>query len=325
MRWLLWIVVLTSGLWSGYWFVGSGAVETGARQAIAAQAAMGRTAQAEVSIKGFPNRFDLTLTEPRFGDPALGVVYEAPFVQIFALSYKPWHLIAAFAPEQRLVTPLGTFTLAAEKLQASLVAEPGADLPLDRLAVAGDGLALTAPDGTRTGAAAARLATRRDSSAPHAHEIGLDVTALAPDAARATLAGLPPTVETLRIVAVVALDAPLDRTAAMRPPRLERLTLRETSFRWGSTALAAEGEIAPDAQGRAEGTITIRVTDWRRMIDAAMALGLLRPEIAPTVAEMARLMSEAAGTGDNLDLPLRMTGGRMSLGPLPLGPAPQLR
>jgi hypothetical protein len=151
------------------------------------------------------------------------------------------------------------------------------------------------------------------------------VTALAPDAARATLAGLPPTVETLRIVAVVALDAPLDRTAAMRLPLLDRLTLRETSFRWGTAALAAEGEIAPDAEGRAEGTITIRVTDWRRMIDAAMALGLLRPEIAPTVAEMARLMSEAAGTGENLDLPLRMTGGRMSLGPLPLGPAPQLR
>ncbi|HSF64747.1 MAG TPA: DUF2125 domain-containing protein, partial [Paracoccaceae bacterium] len=102
MRWLLWIVVAAATLWSGYWFAGSRALERGAVQAIAMQAAQGFVSQADVSVQGFPNRFDLTLTEPRFGDPARGLVWEAPFAQLFALSYKPWHLIAAFPPEQRL-------------------------------------------------------------------------------------------------------------------------------------------------------------------------------------------------------------------------------
>ncbi|HSF63062.1 MAG TPA: DUF2125 domain-containing protein, partial [Paracoccaceae bacterium] len=223
------------------------------------------------------------------------------------------------------MTPAGTFTLTADGLRASLVARPTTDLALDRLAVAGEGLALTAPDGARLGAATARLATRRDGSAPHAHEVGLDVTGLAPDPARAALAGLPPVAETLRIVAVAALTAPLDRHAAAAPPTLDRLTLREATFRWGPAALTASGEITADAQGRAEGTVSIRITDWRRMLDAATALGLIRPEIAPTWAEMARRLSEAAGSGDDLDLPLRMSGGRLSLGPLPLGAAPQMR
>lgn len=325
MRWLLWIVVAASALWSGYWFVGRAAVERGTQQALDAAAAQGFIAQAGIGVQGFPNRFDLTLTEPRLGDPATGLVWEAPFAQIFALTYKPWHLIAVLPPEQRLVTPAGTFSLTAGDLRASLVSAPSADLPLERLAVAGQALALVGPGGARLAADSVRLATRRDASAPHAHEVGLDVTGLAPDPARAALAGLPPVAETLRIVAVAALTAPLDRHAGTAAPKLDRLTLREMTFRWGPAALSATGEIVADAQGRAQGTVDIRITDWRRMLDAATALGLIRPEMVPTWAEMARRLAEAAGSGDDLALPLRMEGGRLSLGPLPLGAAPQLR
>lgn len=325
MRWLLWIVVAASALWSGYWFAGRAAVERGAQGALEAAAAQGFVAQAGIAVQGFPNRFDLTLTEPRLGDPARGLLWEAPFAQVFALSYKPWHLIAVLPPEQRLMTPAGAFALTAGDLRASLVSAPSPDLPLERLAVAGQALALVGPDGSRLSAESARLATRRDASAPHAHEVGLDVTGLAPDPARAALAGLPPAAETLRIVAVAALTAPLDRHAGTVPPMLDRLTLREVTFRWGPAALSATGEIVADAQGRAQGTIDIRITDWRRMLDAATALGLIRPEMAPTWAEMARRLAEAAGSGDDLSLPLRMEGGRLSLGPLPLGAAPQLR
>lgn len=325
MRWLLWVVVAAAALWSGYWFAGRAAVERGAQAALQAAAAQGMVAQAGVAVQGFPNRFDLTLTDPRLGDPARGLVWEAPFAQVFALSYKPWHLIAVLPPEQRLVTPAGDVTLTAGDLRASIVSAPSADLPLERLAVAGEALALVAPQGLRLWAETARLATRRDGSAPHAHEVGLDVTGLAPDPARAALAGLPPAAERLRIVAVASLSAPLDRHAGTAPPMLEALTLREVTFRWGPAALSASGAITADAQGRAEGTIDIRITDWRRMLDAATALGLIRPEIAPTWAEMARRLAEAAGSGNDLALPLRMSGGRLSLGPLPLGAAPQLR
>ena len=54
MRRLIWAVLAVSGLWGGYWFVGSTALERAARDWLAA-AAPGVTA-ASVDVAGFPNR-----------------------------------------------------------------------------------------------------------------------------------------------------------------------------------------------------------------------------------------------------------------------------
>lgn len=326
MRRLLWAVLIAAAGWSGLWVAGARVLDRAVMDALA-QAAP-RLAARSHSVAGFPNRFDLTLTEPRLTDPIGGVAWSAPFLQIFALSYRPWHSIFALPPEQRLTWPDGGLTLRAGKLQASLVLRPLSALPLDRLTMVGERLELR-PDGA-TGAtvASVHLGTRPDPGDAHAHEIGLAVRGIAPDPAALALlpAGtdLPPATETLHLDAVVGFTAPLDRFAPQSRPAVTRIDVRALSFSWGDIVLAGEGSLVPDQDGLAEGRIALRLDHWRKAIDAAVAVGALRREIAPTWAEFARRLAETGGNPDRLELPLIFARGRMSLGPIPLGPAPRL-
>lgn len=338
MRWLLWVVVAAGVLWSGVWFAASSALDRAVRAAQAGLAAQGIVASDQgIAVRGFPNRLDLTVTSPRLADPVTGAAYGAPFMQLFTLVYRPWHLIVALPPEQRLTLPGGTEALLrAGKLRASLVAEPALSLPLDRLVLAGEALALTlagpaagpAKGPVTIEAAALNLASRRDPSRAGWHEIGLEISALSPDpavlAALPPGTGLPPAVDFIRLRAFAGLSAPLDRHAGRTRPHLTALELREASLRWGGLTVSARGALAADAAGQAEGRIDIRIEPWPLALRAAVASGLLRPELAPTWAEMARRLAETSPDPDRLDLPLTFARGRMALGPLPLGPAPFL-
>ncbi|MDZ4134328.1 MAG: DUF2125 domain-containing protein, partial [Paracoccaceae bacterium] len=106
MRVLLAVVLGLAMLWGGYWFVGARALEQGGAAWFADQTAQGRIAMRDsFGVRGFPNRFDLTVEGLRLADPATGYGWQAPFVQIFSLTYKPWHIIAALPPEQQFQTP----------------------------------------------------------------------------------------------------------------------------------------------------------------------------------------------------------------------------
>lgn len=326
MRWLLWVVLIAAAAWSGLWVAGARMLDRALADALA-QAAPGVSAQSH-SVTGFPNRFDVTLNNLRLQDPLGGTGWQAPFVQVFALTYRPWHTILALPPEQRLIWPDGGLTLRADKLQASLVLRPVTTLPLDRLTVVGKGLEVRPDFGVGATVASLAFGTRPDPSGENAHEIGLALEGIAPDPAALALlppgTDLPPTTDMLRLDAVVGFSAPLDRFAPQSRPAVTRIDIRALSFAWGDILLGGEGSLAPDRDGLAEGRIALRLNHWRKAIDAAVALGALRPEIAPTWAEFARRLAEAGGNPDRLDLPLIFARGRMSLGPIPLGPAPRL-
>ncbi len=328
MRWLIRLVVLAAVLWAGWWFAGATAINRGVAEATA----QGPLAASDAIVRGFPNRWDLTLTEPRFADPRTGLRWQAPFVQVFALTYRPWHLVAALPPEQVIDTPMGSTTLRAGRMQASLVLHPSADLPLERFALVGDEVELVrapfaaAPSTTR--ARVLRLATRRAAGDPLTHEVGLDLAGLAPDpallAAIPAEHGLPAEIEALRLVVSLSLSAPVDRHLPDRRPVLTALDLSEVQLAWGSIRFTARGRLVPDAEGYAEGTLQLALDDWEAAFDAAGALGLMEPQMVPTWSAFARSLAEAAGTPGRLELPLTLSGGRMSLGPLPLGRAPLL-
>ncbi|MGB8812432.1 MAG: DUF2125 domain-containing protein [Paracoccaceae bacterium] len=327
----LWTVVMGLGLlWGGYWFVGSQAVERGAESWFADQAAQGMIATRDtLVVRGFPNRFDLTVEGLHLADPASGYGWRAPFVQIFSLTYKPWHVIAALPPSQSFQTPFQDVTLTSDKLQGSVVVVPGTALALDRVTAVGDGLALRSSLGWLLAAKQARFGTRPDPADANAHEIGFEVSGLVPDPAlMKVLAGqtnLPPEIEVVRLDSTATLSVPLDRYVAETTPALNKLVIREGLIRWGSLVFFAKGSVVPDAQGFAEGRIDLRIEDWRQALAAAVAMGVIKPEIAPTLDQALGLLAQQSGDPDVLNLPLSFQSGQVSLGPIPLGRGPQLR
>ncbi|MGQ0563690.1 MAG: DUF2125 domain-containing protein [Gemmobacter sp.] len=326
MRRLLGVVLALSALWGGYWFVGATVLERGVRDWLAAQAPQVQAAGADVA--GFPNRFDLTLTDLAVGEGG-PMVWRAPFLQVFALSYKPWHLIAAFPPDQSLVmADGGELGLTADKLQASVVASPSRALTLDRIVVAGEGLALRLAMMPVVQVGELRLGTRRDPSRKDTHDIGLDLVGLRPDPAlNAASAGLrlPQGDATVHVEASIAFSAPVDRFAGQTQPTPEVIEITAMQLVWGEIEIDGTGRLTPDENGFAAGQIDLTLSGWDQALDIAVSAGAMQPGIAATWAEFARRKAETSGQPGRASLPLVMKGGEVWLDFFSLGPAPRLR
>lgn len=329
MRKLLVLLLLGTGLWWGYWFAGSSAVRNGVEQAFAEARAQGLTAERSgLTVAGFPNRFDLTVEGINYADATAGIGWQAPFAQVFAMTWKPWHIIAVLPPEQVVTLPGETVTLASEGLRASLRARPATDLPLAMAIVESGSFLARSSAGWTTGADRAVLSLGAAGGGANDYDLSLDIAGLAPDpgllAQLVPDGSLPATLQTIRLRATLTLTAPLDRHAGQTRPRLMALNLIDTLIGWGALSATASGQIAPDDKGLAAGRIEITVTNWRRIIPVLVASGAVRPELAQTVETMLASLAQQTGDPEVLNLPLVLENGWMALGPVPLGPAPLL-
>jgi hypothetical protein len=328
MRALTWIVVVVAALWGGFWFMASSAVQRGIEGWFADQAASGLVAErAGLRVAGFPNRIDVTVTGLHLADPATGTGWRAPEVQLYSMSWKPWHLIAALRGGQVLDLPGQSVTLDGTDMMASLELHPGTALGLNRIRVTGQGVALTSTAGWTLAAAKVLAATEDDPSLANTHRLGLTVEEVSPDPAFVqALAdpGLPAVIPRLHLDAYATLTAPIDRFAGETHPRLSGLDLRDLSLDWGPLTVRASGKLLPDATGRAEGEIALTITDWRRAMKVIVAMGALTQDQANVLSNGLETLAKAGPDPDVLNLPLKAGNGRMSLGPFPLGPAPRL-
>lgn len=329
MRALTAVVVILATVWGGYWFVGSSALQNGAEGWFQAQSDTGMIATRDsLHVAGFPNRFDLTVEGLHLADPATGMGWTAPLLRLYSLSYTPWHWIATLPPSQTIDLPGQTLSITSTDLRGSLVLVPGTALALDRIAVTGEAVGVSSSMGWTLGAPKLALHSRQDVAATNAHEVDILINDFAPDPSLTAVvarAGLPATLDVVHLAAVLGFSGPLDRFAAEAQPTVTRLSIKEGLIRWGSIALFAKGDVTPDANGMAEGRIDLRIEDWQNALAVAQAMGLIAPEVVPTWEKALAMLAQQSGKPDVLDLPLTMQNGHMSLGFLPLGPAPSFR
>lgn len=334
MRRLVVAVTVAAMLWAGWWAVGAWGARTAFEGWFAAQRDAGWVADyADLGVAGFPNRFDITLSEPRLADPATGWAWEAPFFQVFALSYRPNHVIAIWPNEHLLSAPDGRLRILSNKMQASLVLEAGTALELDRMTLVADTLTLR-PEGGASGEevsmTAFRSAIDREPDAAARYRFGIDAQDLSLPPALRRLVGaddsLPPRLSALRMDMTAEFDRPWDRSAVERArpqPVLIDLTLAEV--KWGDLELALAGKVTVDAAGIPEGRVTIKAQNWQEMLTMARTSGALSAGMADQVEGLLSLLARVSGNPATLDLPVDFVRGLIFVGPAPLGAAPVIR
>jgi len=334
MRRLLVAVVVIAALWVGYWFGAAYLLARGAEGAFAARAEGPRLTQEGLAVTGFPTRFDLSVTEPRVTDATGAAGWTAPSARVTTRAFAPWRAVLDLPERQTVTLPGQEITLNSSAMTATVAVTPGTTLPLDTTEVNVAGLTLDSSAGWTVAVARILGETRRAAGDPLTHDVTLEASSITPDVALrrrlATLSDLPELVDSAKLNAALTFSAPLDRNAAEMQPRLTALRLRDATLTWGRLVLSAQGQLAPDAEGRAEGRIDMVLQGWRDLVPVLVAAQLIKPEVAPTVTralEVVALQGAAAGTPapDRLELPLVLAEGWMRLGPIPLGPAPMLR
>lgn len=324
MRAVLWLVLVLGLLWAGYWFVGSRAVESSVAGWFADQQAAGMVAENKgIAVAGFADRFDLTVTEPKLADPATGWGWQAPFAQVLAMTWKPWHLIAALPHTQEITAPDGQkVNVNSSRLMASLLMKPAVGLPPRRLVVEGEGLALASNAGWTLGADKAVLAAEEDPTRTNSLRLGADVTKITVPASLATLPDLGPEAALIHADVSLGLSEPL--AWAMEGAAVTAVHVTAVQVTWGKMDLTASGEVTANADGLAEGKVDMHLKGWQSLPALVVALGLVPPQNEVTVQRGLEFLSKTGKDPDVLTLPLTFAKGYMSLGPLPLGPAPRL-
>lgn len=327
MRLMLWIIAGLTALYCGYWALAARTIRTGAEATLVALRAEGRGDAEAIEVGGFPARFDVTLTGPQATSPDGAIRWSAGALKFYALSYRPQHVIAVFPAEQQVRFGGEKVNVASAELSASAVFGLAPELPLDHAQAVGTAVSLGSDAGWALAAENLRAAIRRAETAT-AHDIGIEIAGITLSGvpARIVTSGevLPARGERFYLDATVALDRPLDRVAAIEGVQVRAVDIRSLALDWGPAGMSGRGEVALDSDGLPEGRIELSFRNWRAVLRLATALGLVRAETAPTVERALEGLATLGGNAEVLSLPLVFAGGRMSLGPVPLGPAPRL-
>ena len=120
----------------------------------------------------------------------------------------------------------------------------------------------------------------------------------------------------------MALSGGLELLGAAGGPRLLGAEIRALEIDWGQGRVRGSGQIEIDRAGRPQGRIALTVQNWRPVLKSLVGAGALRPETAPTWERGLAQLAAAQGDGATVSLPLVFRQGWMSLGPIPIGPAP---
>jgi len=327
MRILTFIVLALAAVYSGYWYFGASATERAAtQQFVDLETAGWDVTYTDLSTAGFPSRFDTTIKDLTLVSKDGRQTWSLPFAQALSLAYKPNEIIFAFPPSQTLLIDGVPITLASDSLLASIAVSPTPSLALATVTAEVGAFSATADNQRLFGLTSGLAALRANAQAPHGYDAYLDLDGFAlPDQLRIVLdpnGRLPATFGQVTVDSNLTFDADIDRHAAKTQPKLTGLDLKGMTIAWGPLQLRGSGSLQIDSAGVPTGKITLTAENWRQMIPLAVNAGILDAGVARTFENMAGLLS---GGGTQLSTPISFSNGNMSLGPIPLGPAPRFR
>lgn len=314
MKRLILVVILAALTWAGWWFWSAQTLKADITAWFEARESDGWVATySDLTVRGFPNRLDLTISDVTLANPQTNVLWQAPFIQIFALTYKHDHKIVAFPNVQTVTVAARPHEITSEGLRASLVLTQ--DGVIDRLNVEADVLNW---DGVAIANAKAAL-LRQEAQR---YQFGFVAETIA--RAGGKLTPLSETrVDDTQINTVITFDKDWTLSALQdgRPqPREIDVTLM--SYKMASLELDLAGDLAVDPSGRASGKLTLRAANWQTALEQARLGDHLPGSITEKLVQGLSIVAGLKGRADTLDLPLTLQRGQMSLGLIPLGPAP---
>jgi hypothetical protein len=330
MKVLLAVIVIVAAAWSAYWYVAQRSARAGFERWFAERRADGWQAEyASLTMAGYPNRVDATFEKPVLVDPDTGLGWEGTNFHIYALSYRPNQLIVSWPEQQKFFTPEASYLISSRDMGASIVMAPKPSLPLQRAHLVAKAMAVEAPDGTTT-LDGLQMAVDLLPGATQDYRIGFNADGYAPPLpAGVTLqtgGQLPQQLDALRADLSISFTRPWDITALQDSrPQPTRIKVSLAEAKWGALELALAGDLQIDEAGLPTGALTLKARNWRDIVGLARQLGWLPAAWLDSAEKALGLAAQLSGNQRTLDLPLTFRPSGVSLGPVPLGPAPVLR
>ncbi len=315
MRLITTVVIGAAIVYGGYWFVGQAGVEKATTAAIETYRKEGWTiTYDDFDTVGFPSRFDTKFANLTVQNPDGTLAWASPNFQVFALSYSPHKIIAAWPESQTLTLGAETIAVDSTGMRASAHFGLSATLPLETATFESGAASFTGSFGTIS--VDHILAAIRPAGGVATYDVWLDANQI-------TL----PNVLSAEMLTLGKLDATLELSDEIKVrdgilPLLNSATIRDARLDWEDMGFALSGEFVVDANGFPEGRITISARNMPVVIERLEASGLIEHDAAATYRNVARSMQAREGS---VEVPLSMRGGMLAFGPFPLASLPKLR
>ncbi|MEM0937267.1 MAG: DUF2125 domain-containing protein [Pseudomonadota bacterium] len=329
-RWIG-IAALLLTLWALWWPIAAGREGRAVEAWFEDRRATGWQADAgDVSVSGFPLRYALEIADVALADPNTGWAWQGERMSLTRARHPqlgtPERVVRLPATHQ-LQTPEQRIAIAAERADLTLLHDDDA-LASARWEVTSLQLASDADWQARL--AFAHLEAVADKMRQEDVILTLSARDLALPAAMAEALSdadiAPSAIVRIEAEARVTFDTVWRADFIEQPrPQPRRIALSDAALQWGGLTLRVAGTLDVDAAGRPEGELLLKATNWREMIAVGRASGVLPSGLANAIEGTLELASRLAGSRETLDVPLRLTNGRMRLGRLPIGAAPVLR
>ena len=336
MRKLISLIVVMAGLWGGYWFVGSSQLEKGFKDYLAKELGPDdpiRLSYSDLTVQGFPNRFDTRITDVDLTNTIKGIRWQAPFFQIYALSYKPYHIIAALAPQQVVTLPKQEFTIKSEMIRGSVVFLPkplfSGDVIIDRSSFEMVNVTAASDKGWETTIKAGNLALRQTPTKPLFYDLAISAQGIdLPDQLRALIDPAhqqSALFDSFKLDSTLGLSNPLDLTADRgEHPKVTEIEVKDLTIHWDDIRFLAKGTLQIGTDGYPVGKLDLTAVNWQKMYELADQSGAVDPDFAPTIQNGLKVLAGMSEGEDVIEIALNFADGQMSLGPFPIGPAPRL-
>ena len=333
MRLLKWLS-LGAAIWIVYWGVAAWGLRSGFEAWFSEQQRQGwHVAYGPMTTSGFPMRHVTHLEQPQLADPGTGVAWSADWIEFDSPALWPGAQSLRFAPSpQRFSLFDQTRSLVAENMQAELQLAPGLALELEQLSLTSQAWQISDSSGALWQAQGLSLEMRQLAQPEH-YQLSANAQGVSPSGLlRVGFGGLnllkddlSPQFSTLQIAAELTFDTPWDRRAIeLRRPQPRKISLDLAEAQWGDMLFRSAGELVVDDLGRISGELTLRVENWRGILDLAERLSLLPPSTRTGVEKILALFSTGTGAEEKIDTTLRFQRGQIWAGPLPIGTAPRL-
>ncbi len=323
MKRLLGVIVVATLAYSGWWFYAAQDLRSSVAEWFTEQRTAGMQADyADLTVRGFPNRTDLTITEPVLvaADGSLG--WRAPFLQVLGLSYKRGHVIVAWPDTQTLTMPDGDIAVVSDGLRASVIHEDGtlirSNLEATVLNLSGPEQALALAD--------VNMALQKIDAAPSSYRVAMSIGSIATSSPEGVPNIGPDSLASLRAELELSLNQPLTFDAlAGSPVQATAITLTRSEISYGAVTFKVKGDATLDSAGLATGEVTLAAENWRDAIAAARNAGDLPPALSEGLIDLLTMLSTFGGSRDALDVTLGLNRGTVLIGPIPVGQLPPLR
>lgn len=330
MRKILVLVLIVLALFTGYWYWSAQATERAVTAWVEAREAEGWQAEySNITTRGYPLNFVTVIEDPRFADPATGLAYSAPSLTFERQSFKPTEIVARFDDTSTISTPYETITLTKDLGTALLYVEPSLDLRLIESSVTFDNLTASSTNGWDMKLDGAQFTTVRDADDPLTHEISFVAEGLEPPAEWVRRfddsALLSDRFDLFDMQLTATFDRPWDITALQGPrPQPSHVEIEKIAARWGMLDLMLAGELDVGPDGTPTGTVSIKAQNWREMLELAVDAGAIPEKLRDIAFGAGKMLAGLSGNTDTIDADLTLRDGKIYLGFIPLGPAPNL-